>query len=92
MIITRKEKWEEKRLYGRFKRLINNISPEKSWTWLRKGNLKREKESLLKAAQNNAIRNNPIKARIDNTLQNSKCRLCSDSDKMINQIISECSK
>ena len=35
MIITRKQKWEEKQLYGRFKRLINNITLEKTWTWLR---------------------------------------------------------
>ena len=46
MTITRKQKWEEKQLYGRFKRLINNISHEKTWTWLRKGNLKRETDSL----------------------------------------------
>ena len=47
---------------------------------------------LLIAAQDNAIRTNHIKARIDKTLQNSKCRLFSDSDAMINSIISECSK
>ena len=41
MAIARKQKWEEKQLYGRFKRLIINISHEKTWTWLRKGNLKR---------------------------------------------------
>ena len=28
--ITRKQKWEEKRLYGRFKRLTSNISHEKT--------------------------------------------------------------
>ena len=90
--ITRKQKWEGKQLYGRFKRLINNISHQKSWTWLRKGNFKREKESLLIAAQDNAIRTNHIKARIDKTQQNSKCRLCGDRDETINHIISECSK
>ena len=37
MTITRKQKWSEKQFYGRFKRLINNISHEKTWTWLRKG-------------------------------------------------------
>ena len=58
--ITRKQKWEEKQLYGRFKRLIN-ISHEKTCTWLRKENFKKETESLLVAAQNNAIRTNPIK-------------------------------
>ena len=32
MTITRKQKWEEKQLYRRFKRLINNTSHEKTWT------------------------------------------------------------
>ena len=39
MTTTRKQKWEEKQLYGRFKRLKNNISHQKTLTWLRKGNL-----------------------------------------------------
>ena len=42
MTITRKQKWEGKQHYGRFKWLINTISHQKTWTWLRKGNLKRE--------------------------------------------------
>ena len=89
MTITRKQKLEGKQLYGRFKRLINNISHDKTWTWLRKWNLKREKESLLIAAQNNAVRTNHIKDRIDKTQQNSKCRLCDDINETINHIISE---
>ena len=60
-----------------------------TWTWLRKGNFKRETESLLMAAQNSAIRTNHIKARID---KNSKCRLYGDRDEMISYIINECSK
>ena len=68
MSITRKQKLEEKQLYGRFKRLINN-SHEKTGTWLRKGNFKRETESLLIATQNNAIKTNHIKAQIDKTQQ-----------------------
>ena len=92
MTITSKQKLERKQLYGCFKRPINNISHDKTWTWLRKGNLKRETESLLIAAQNNTIRTNHIKARIDKTQQNSKCRLCSDRNETINHIISECSK
>ena len=92
MTTTRKQKWEEKQLYGHLKRLINNISHQKTWTWLRKENLKRETESFLIAAQDNAIRTNHIKARIDKTQQNSKCRLCGDRDETINHIISECCK
>ena len=92
MTITKKQKWEGKQLYEHFKWLINNISHDKTWTWLRKGNFKRETESLLRAAQNNVVRTNHFKARIDKTQQNSKCRLYGDRDETINHIISECSK
>ena len=51
-----------------------------------------ETESLLIVAQNNAIRTNGIKAKLDNTQENSKCRLCRDSNEMSNHEISECSK
>ena len=89
---TTRQKWEQKPLYGRFKRLISNISHEKTWTWLRKWHLMRETESLLIATQNNTIRTNHIKARIDEMQQNSKCRLCDNKRKTINHMISECSK
>ena len=68
--INRKQKLEEKQLYGRFKRLITNISHDKTWTSLRNGNFKRETESHLIATQNNVIRINHMKARIDQTQQN----------------------
>ena len=89
MTITRKQKWEEKQLYGRFKWLIINISHKRTWTWLRKGNFKRETKSPLKTPQNNAIRTNHIKARKDKMQQNNKCRLCNDRDETINHIISK---
>ena len=84
MTITRKQKWAEKQLDGRFKRLINNILHQKTRTLQRKGNCKRETESLQIAVQNNAIRINHIKTRIDKTQQNSKRRLCGDRDETIN--------
>ena len=82
----------KKQIYGRFKRLINTISHQKTWTSLRKGKLNREKEPLLIAAHDNVIRTDHIKARIDMTQQNSKYRLCGNKDETINHIISECSK
>ena len=58
--ITRKLKWEEKQLYGRFERQIRE-----NLDVVKKRNLKKETESLLIAAPNNAIKTNYIKARID---------------------------
>ena len=86
--ITRKQKWEKNNLMD----VLSNIPHEKTWTWLRKGNLKRETKSLLIATQNNAIRTNHIKAWLDKTQQNSRYRLCGDRDETINHIISKCSK
>ena len=71
---------------------MNNISHDKICTWLRNGKFKRERESLLIVTQDNAMRTNHIKVRIDKTQQNSKCRLCGDRDETTNHIISECSK
>ena len=59
MTITRKQNGKKK-ICRRFKRRINNISHAKTWMWLRKGNFKRETESLLTAESNNAIRINHI--------------------------------
>ena len=87
--ITRNQKQEEKQLYRPFKRLKSDISPEKTWMLLKKGNLKRETESLPTATQNNAIRTNHIKATMNKTQQNSRCRLCGET---IDHIISECCK
>ena len=71
---------EEKQIKEGFKRLIDNISHEKTWTMLRKWNFKRETESLQIAAKNNTITTNHIKARIDKAQQNSKCRPYADRD------------
>ena len=92
MTITRKKKWEGKQLYGHFKQLVNNISHDKNLDMAKKRNFMRETESLLIAAQNNAVRTNHTKMRIDKTQQNSKCRLCGDRGETINHIISKCSK
>ena len=63
--ITRKQKWEEKQLYGYFKRQTKEISHEKTWIWLRKGDLKRATESILIVAQNNSVQTNYVKVKID---------------------------
>ena len=90
--ITRKQKRRAKQLYWYLKRLTSEISIGKTWTWLRKGNLKKETESLQIVEQNNTIRTNYVNANIDTIQQNSKCRLCGDRDEVINHIILKDSK
>ena len=45
------------------------------WAWLQNGDLKRETESLIVAVQNQSIRTNLVKARIDKSQGDSLCRV-----------------
>ena len=62
------------------------------WGWLRKGCLKRTTEILIIAAQEQVIRTNKVKADIDKTQENSKCRMCRKAEESVNHELSECSK
>ena len=55
----------------------------------RKGSFKSETESLLIATQNSAMSVSYFKVKVDNTQQNSKCRLYGERDETINHVRSE---
>ena len=62
---NRFEDWEEKVLHGQYLRQTKEVRSDQCWAWLQNGDLKRETESLIVAAQNQSIRTNLVKARID---------------------------
>ena len=82
----------EKQLYSYFKQKTCQIAYEKTRLWLRMGNIKRETESQQIAANNNSIKTNYIKTKINYTQQSNKCRLCWERDVMINPIVSRCAQ
>ena len=65
---------------------------EITWNWLKNGYLRKETEGFIMAAQGQAIRTNAIKARIDKTSSDSKCRLCKVNEETIDHLVSSCSK
>ena len=87
----RLEDWE-KALHGQYLRQTKEVRSDQCWAWLQNGDLKRETESLLVAAQNESIRTNLIKAKIDKSQGDSLCRVCSKVDESIDHIVSGCSK
>ena len=53
-----------KQLHGQFKRGTEDLSGV-SWNWIRTGEMKKETEGLIFAAQDQALRTNAITARIE---------------------------
>ena len=79
-------------LYGQFLRQTDSEQNEKTWEWLQRGDLKRETEALITAAQDQAIKTNNIKANIDKTQENDLCRMCCQAKETLSHIVIGCSK
>ena len=58
----------------------------------RTGELKKETEGLFFAAQDQALRTNAVKARIQNQNVSSKCRMCGTHDETVQHILCSCPK
>ena len=59
-------------LHGQFVRQTKEVRNRDRWQWLGNGTLKRETESLIFAAQEQAIRTNVIKGKIDKSQEQTK--------------------
>ena len=77
------------KLHGQLERDTADKKSEKSWCWLRNGNLKRESESLLSAAQEQALNTNSVRNIYHKDVSN-KCRLCGTHVKNVLYIVSGC--
>ena len=74
------EDWEEKNLHGQNFRQSKEVRSGQCWAWLQNRDLKRETESLIVAAQNQSIRTNLVKVKIDKSHGDSLCRVCRKVD------------
>ena len=86
------EDWEEKVLHGRYLRQTKEVRRDQCWARLQNGDLNKETESLIVAAQNQSIRTNLVKARIDKSQGDSLCRVCRKVDESVDHIVRSCSK
>ena len=68
------------------------IRNDQCWTWLQNEHLKRETKSLIVTAQNQSIRTNLVKEKIDKDQGDSISRLSRKVDENTDLIVSGCSK
>ena len=68
------EDWSGKQLHGQLKRETEDLSGV-SWNWIRTGELKKETERLIFAAQDQALSTNAVKARMETKMYhpNAEC-------------------
>ena len=88
----RLEDWEENVLHGQYLRQTKEVRSGQCWSWLQNGDLKRETENLIVVAQNQSIRTNLVKAKIDKSQGDSLCKVCRKVDESIDHIVSGCNK
>ena len=65
---------------------------KETWNWLRKVDLKVETEAMLRTAQEQEIRTNYLKHKIDEAAQSPLCRISDKKSEAISHIVSECEK
>ena len=69
---------------------ITTVNQSASIGWLSNSNLRFENESLICAAQEQALATKHVQAKIWKTSTSGKCRLCKEQDETISHIISGC--
>ena len=73
-------------------RQTKEVRNEQSWVWLQNGDLKRETEILIVAAQNQSIRTNLVTAKIDKSQKDTLCRLRKKANESTDHVVSGCNK
>ena len=90
---SRRQRWSSKPLHGQYlKNIEGKVDETLTWAWLKHGELKKETEGFIMAAQDQALRTNAIKCKIDKTSNSSMCRLCGDREETVDHLVSSCSK
>ena len=89
----RQANWKNKIMHGQFLRQTEEqIDQKESDRWIVDGHMKKATESLLMAAQEQALRTRKIRHCIDKANIDPKCRWCAAKDETVDHLIAGCSK
>ena len=86
------ERYKGKGLHGQFWKGIENVKGEGSWDWMKKGYLKKETESTIVAAQDQALCTRNMRENVFGENVSSFCRVCGQVEETVAHIVAECSK
>lgn len=86
----RREGWHDKPMHGQYMRQTKELASEDTWQWLLRGELKKETEGMITAAQDQALRTRYVQRMVDGNNISPICRKCNIRNETINHIASEC--
>ena len=86
-----RETYEEKPFHGQFRKATDEIRGKRSWDWLKKGYLKKETESTIVAAQDQALCTRNMTNVVYGENVQPLCGVCGAADETVARIVSECS-
>ena len=84
------ENLTERKLHDQFHKATQDVRGDHSWDWLKSGYLKKETESTVFAAQDQAISTNNHRKVILKEDISPLCRVCGTSNETVSHILSEC--
>ena len=88
-----RDRWQGKKMNGQLAHeMFGEIDKDLSWQWLVQCDLKVQTEATICATQEQAIRTNYIKNKIDKTSENPLCRMCREYGKTVQHIMCGCKK
>ena len=86
-----REKYEGKPLHGQLIKATEEIRSKKSWNWLKKGQLSKETENTIVAAQDQALCTSNLRNVVYRENAQFLCRVCRVDEERVAHIVSECS-
>ena len=84
------EEWQSKPMHGHFLRQTKDLSSDDTWQWLQRWELKKEREGMIMAAQDQSLITRYIQRAIGRSKNSPKCKKCNHKDETINHIANEC--
>ena len=86
------EAYESKALHGQFHKATEEVKGNMSWNWLKKGYLKKETESTMIAAQDQALCTRNMRKSVYGENVDSTCRVRGSADETEAHIVAEYQK
>ena len=80
----------EKRVHGKYFQDVKDVADERSWQWIRSGNVAKSTEGFVFAAQEQALRTRWLRAKIEGEDVDPNCRVCRNVVESVGHLASGC--